>query len=96
MLKIMFSTNLRRYLDRNGLSLKEFSAKLGVPASTIHGWVNDVPPRNIIMLKKIADLMKCSIDQLCFEESFNSDHIQPDLYIVFGNSKYKVVLEKAE
>jgi hypothetical protein len=46
--KLVFSQNLKIYLEAHRYSLKEFAHKIGVPISTVHGWLNGVPPKNVI------------------------------------------------
>ena len=65
-----FSENLKHHIQEHNLSLKELAIKLNVPPSTVHGWLNGIPPKNILTIKKIADLFNCSLDKLCFNEEF--------------------------
>lgn len=58
--------NLKKILTKNKLSLKSLSTEVGIPASTIHGWMNGVPPKNVHEVKKIADFFGITIDVLCF------------------------------
>lgn len=89
-----FSKNLKKFIQKNNLSLKDLAIKLGVPTSTVHGWVNGVPPKSITTLKRIALLMDCSIDELCFDE--NHDSHDPDINITIGGSSFKLILKKIE
>jgi transcriptional regulator with XRE-family HTH domain len=58
--------NLRQMLTIKKISLKNLSVEVGIPASTIHGWLNGVPPKNINDIKKIADFFGMTVDALCF------------------------------
>jgi transcriptional regulator with XRE-family HTH domain len=89
-----FAKNLKEFIARNNLSLKDLADQLEVPSSTVHGWVNGVPPKSIKTLKKIATLMECSIDELCFDEKFDTH--DPDINITIGNSTFKLILKKVE
>jgi putative transcriptional regulator len=97
-MEVTFSKNLKKYLETNKMSLKELGQKLEVPTSTVHGWLNGIPPRNILTIKKIASLLCCSMDELCFEEKKDSPqkspHFESNLTISFGDDKYHVVLMK--
>lgn len=58
--------NLKKILTKHKITLKSLSVEVGIPASTIHGWMNGVPPKNIHEVKKIADFLGVTIDVLCF------------------------------
>lgn len=58
--------NLKKILTKNRLTLKSLSTEVGIPASTIHGWMNGVPPKNLHEVKKIADFFGLTVDDLCF------------------------------
>jgi len=58
--------NLKKIMTKNQITLKSLSTEVGIPASTIHGWLNGVPPKNIHEVKKIADFLGITIDVLCF------------------------------
>lgn len=89
-----FSKNLKDFISRNNLSLKDLADQLEVPSSTIHGWINGVPPKSIKTLKRIAQLMNCSIDELCFDEQFEHSTVDPNINFTIGNSTFKVILKK--
>lgn len=91
-----FSTNLKKYLDENNLTLKELAAKLDVPMSTAHGWLNGTPPKNILTIKKIANFMDCSIEELFFDEELISPHVESNLVLTLGKDSYKIILKKLE
>ena len=54
-------------MERN-LTQKKLASDLGIPLSTVHGWLNGVLPKSITDLKKIALYLEISIDELCFGE----------------------------
>ncbi len=87
-----FSTNLKTYLKKNNMSLKELSNLLGVPMSTAHGWINGVPPKNITTIKEISQILNLSIDELCFGDL--EKNIDSNLTISIGDQSYRVVLKK--
>jgi transcriptional regulator with XRE-family HTH domain len=89
-----FAQNLKEFITKNNLSLKELSERLEVPSSTVHGWINGVPPKNIKTLKKIAVLMNCSIDELCFDEK-HALH-DPDINITIGDATFKLIIKRVE
>jgi transcriptional regulator with XRE-family HTH domain len=93
---VSFSSNLNKYLKKSNLSLKEFAIKLEVPASTIHGWLNGVPPKNLIIIKKIASILGVSVDELCFGQPFYPKEEHSEFVIKFGESSYKIIFKKIE
>ncbi len=58
--------NLKKIMLTQKMSLKKLSTQVGVPPSTIHGWLNGAAPKSLIDLKKIADFFEISLDELCF------------------------------
>ncbi len=86
-------------MAKNNMSLKELALKLGVPNSTVHGWLNGIPPKNILMIKKISTHLNCSIDELCFDEgpvkatSFQG-LIKSNLILSLGDESFQLMLKK--
>ena len=97
-MEISFSKNLKNHLNKHNLSLKDLGQKLNVPTSTVHGWVNGIPPRSIVTLKKIASLLGCSMDELCFDEILPDRSAgarsESNLTIMINEEKYQIVLVK--
>ena len=91
-----FAKNLKDFISKNNLSLKDLADQLEVPSSTVHGWVNGVPPKSIKTLKKVALLMNCSIDELCFDERNISNNLESNIFLTIGNVTYRIVLKKHE
>ncbi len=94
-----FSKNLNAYMAKNNMSLKELAHKLGVPNSTVHGWLNGIPPKNILMIKKISTHLNCSIDELCFDEEPLKDTsfqglIESNLVLSLGDESFQLILKK--
>jgi transcriptional regulator with XRE-family HTH domain len=87
-----FSKNLKEFITKNNWSLKDLADQLEVPSSTVHGWLNGVPPKSVKTLKKIAVLMDCSIDELCFDEKHDSH--DPNINITIGEATFKLILKQ--
>ena len=92
--KLVFSQNLKMYLEAHKYSLKEFSQKLGVPISTVHGWINGVPPKNVMIIKKISNFLDVSVEDLCFESHQKKELVESDLVMCIGNEKFKIIFKK--
>src|SRR5690348_11139746 len=69
MAKICLGTNLRTILKSRDLSLKEISCHTGIPYSTLHTWLEDRQPKDVLKVKKLADYLGVSLDFLLFGES---------------------------
>ena len=89
-----FAKNLNDFIKKNNLTLKDLADQLEVPSSTVHGWINGVPPKSIKTLKRVAVLMNCSIDELCFDDKFDHKTLDPNINFTIGNCTYKVIFKK--
>ena len=87
-----FAKNLKNFITKNNLSLKDLADQLEVPSSTVHGWLNGVPPKSIKTLKRIALVMNCSIDELCFDES--DDSHDPNITVTIGDTSFRLIFKK--
>ena len=98
-MKLQFSENLTRYLKSSGLTLKDLANELEVPISTIHGWMNGIPPRSLIKIKQISLVLNCTMDELCFNdkniETNTINHQLPSsLSLVLGEDTFQLFLVK--
>jgi transcriptional regulator with XRE-family HTH domain len=84
--------NLTKYIKDANISLNEFSQRVSISPSTIHGWLNGVPPKNINDLKKIAEYFNVSLDELCFGDVKKSN--ETNVVISIGSDSYKVILKR--
>jgi len=98
-LSLCLSKNLEKFMQENHLSLIEFSQKLGEATSTVHGWLNGIPPKNVITIKKIANALGMTMDELCFEKNeknVQAKSLSTDFVIKVGQKSFKIVLEPLE
>lgn len=89
-----FTQNMKSYIERNDINLKQFAKKINVPVSTVHGWLNGVEPKSIRDLKKIATFMGITVDELCFGDG--RENMQTDLKVTIGDRTYTVLLTRAK
>lgn len=68
-LSMKLHENLKKLMKIKKVSLVALAKEVGVPQSTIHGWINGAQPRNIIELNKIAKYFGLDIHRLCFGEA---------------------------
>lgn len=59
-----FVENLKELLFEQGLSVKEFSEKIGIYESTVYNYMRGSRQPNLKLLIKIADYFSCSADYL--------------------------------
>lgn len=58
---------LRKMRQKNNLTQAELAAKLGVNANTVTQWETGARKPNIIMLKRVANVLNCTTDELLEE-----------------------------
>jgi len=76
--------NLKCILQEKGLTASALSRMSGVPKQNVSDWLSGTHPRNLGQLKKVAEVLDLSIDELCFGKSEPSElkahtHIVDDL-----------------
>ena len=59
--------NLKKFLMSNNLTQKGLAEKLKVERTTVTMWENGYSMPNIQTLKKIAEILGCSVDDLIKE-----------------------------
>lgn len=78
----------------NEKSLSDFAKKVRLPASTLHGWLNGATPKNIGDIKKVADFLGMSVDELCFDEKAKGAK-KTNIKVVIDEQEFEVVLIKS-
>ena len=77
---IRLGTNLKHLLRNRGLSLKEVSIQTGIPYSTLHTWLENRQPKDILKAKRLADFFGVDLHFLLFgEEERPPSPTGPDL-----------------
>lgn len=61
-------TQLRFLLKEEGLSAAQLARKAGVSRQVISDWLAGTSPRQIESVKKVADVLKVTLDELLFGE----------------------------
>lgn len=57
---------LRFYLDSRHMTAAQLARKAGVPKQSLSGWIGGSNPRDIKQVKKVADSLGVSLDNLMF------------------------------
>jgi transcriptional regulator with XRE-family HTH domain len=66
---IRLGTNLKALLRARGLSLKKISAQTGIPYSTLHTWLENRQPKDIVKVKILAAYLGVGLHYLLFGEN---------------------------
>ncbi|MGK5088967.1 helix-turn-helix transcriptional regulator [Bdellovibrionota bacterium FG-2] len=85
---------LKQHLEHRGMSAAELARKSGVSRQVISLWLTGVVPKNIGHLKKVADALGTTIDNLMFgNEQRNNERKVTDLDALLGDSWISGVFE---
>ena len=88
------STNLKEYLEREGISIHDLSRKVSIPVSTLHGWVNGAAPKSISEVKKIAEFLGLSMDEFCFNEK-PKGHKTTNIKVIIDEQEFEIILKRS-
>ncbi|MCT4641297.1 MAG: helix-turn-helix domain-containing protein [Bacteriovoracaceae bacterium] len=66
MSQIKIGDMLKELLNEQGLSLKDVEIKANIPHSTLYAWYENRQPKDIKKVKRLAELLDISIDELLF------------------------------
>lgn len=64
---------LKAILRTRGLTLKEVSLNTGIPYSTLHTWLENRQPKDILKVKRLADYLGVGLSELLFGETEEID-----------------------
>jgi len=68
--------HLRSLLKLRGITAAELARRASVPKQSISDWLGGSSPRDIKQVKKVADALGVSVDELCFGEKTESRVIE--------------------
>ena len=68
---VQLKTQLRALLERHNLTAAELARRSGVPKQVLSLWLAGVEPRKLSHLKRVAQALGVSVDELCFGLSHN-------------------------
>ena len=89
-MKMKLQENLKRLIEEQRIQVSQLAATLEIANSTLHGWLNGVPPRNIIELKKLSTYFGMSLDDLCFGPLQLIQHTEK---VVFALDNVELILK---
>jgi len=67
-LTMTLKKQLRFYLDLNDLTAAQLARKANVPKQSLSGWLAGSNPRDVKQVKRVADVLGVSLDNLMFGE----------------------------
>lgn len=59
-------SNLRLQIEKHGITATQLSKRSGVSKQVLSTWLNGASPRKIEHVKRVAEALNLSIDELCF------------------------------
>jgi transcriptional regulator with XRE-family HTH domain len=59
---------LKYYLEKNEFTASQLARKSGVPKQSLSGWLAGSNPRDVKQVKRVADTLNTSLDNLLFGE----------------------------
>lgn len=69
---VKLKDQLKWLLHKHDMSASQLSRKSGVSKQVISQWLNGSSPRKVEQVKKVADVLSTTIDELCFGEKSQS------------------------
>lgn len=57
---------LKLFMQLRELSAAQLARKSGVPKQSLSGWLSGSNPRDVRQVKRVADVLETSVDQLMF------------------------------
>jgi transcriptional regulator with XRE-family HTH domain len=64
---------LRYYLELKEMSAAQLAKKAGVPKQSLSGWLSGSNPRDVRQIKRVADALGISVDNLIFGTGNDND-----------------------
>jgi transcriptional regulator with XRE-family HTH domain len=68
MYEIKIGSVLRRLLKLQSKTVKKVSQETGIPYSTLHTWLENRQPKDILKAQRLADYFGISLNQLLFDQ----------------------------
>lgn len=63
---------LKMYLERYDISAAQLSRKSGVSQQVISLWLKGAEPKKLTQVKKVAEVFRTTVDNLCFGETIQT------------------------
>lgn len=67
------------YLDHFDMTASQLARKAFLPKQTVHNWLNGQKPRDMNQVKKVAEVLGVSLDNLLFGEGKDSSRVSKNM-----------------
>jgi transcriptional regulator with XRE-family HTH domain len=85
-MELNLKKQLRFFLDRREMSAAQLARKAGVPKQSLSGWLGGSKPRDVLQVKKCAEVLGTTLDHLMFGEGENREQEKhTELNALFGD-----------
>ncbi len=93
MYEIKIGQVIKRLLLAQRKSLKQVSRDTGIPYSTLHTWLENRQPKDILKTQALADYFGISLHQLLFDQLDSRNEKPRDQIPLIGNEIIQGVFE---
>ena len=87
---------LQLYIDHQGLTPTTLAKKSGVARSSIQEWASGSSPKDLNKLKKVADVLQTTVDNLCFGSGIHKEGSFTQYEPEINAGLYEVILRKVK
>lgn len=87
-LKLMNLTKqIEFYLDKYGITATQLAKRANLPKQTLSNWLSGQKPKDITQVKKLAEALATSVDNLCFGSGEDMNAVkETELDALLGDS----------
>lgn len=73
---LRLKVELKKRLKARGMTVAHLSRTTGISRRTLNDWLGGSPPRNIADVKKVAQVLGTTVDDLCFAEAISQSELE--------------------
>jgi len=85
---------LKFYIEKQDITAAQLARKANVPKQSLSGWLAGSNPRDVKQVKRVADALNTSLDNLLFGEGVDAQSQKPvDLGALIGDDWFSGVFE---
>ncbi|MFZ4402474.1 MAG: helix-turn-helix domain-containing protein [Pseudobdellovibrionaceae bacterium] len=99
MYQIKIGKVLKRLIEQNHKTLKAVSHETKIPYSTLHTWLENRKPRDILKVKQLAEYFGITLHQLLFDRSEYQDEkltVQMPIQQEILNGVFEMTIKRIE
>lgn len=91
--EIKLAENLKRLMAAKNLTVTTAARKIGMNKSTLHNYYNGVIPRNLQMLRELADLLDVPLAELLYGKGTNLVSLSAEVGI---EGRYEITIRRVD